>query len=163
DLEHREGFIAGATRQHGPRLGKNVERELAEDQPHLPSVDVLPLQLCSTLLWKLAQWGQVIEAYSTMVTLASGLPSTRSGNGPGFISSSTGTSDGPRRCASSSELREPMARAPMASPAETINVRRLTLTELMIADRDKGLLLEFITKRLSAVRWQFIGNSLMQF
>src|SRR5690606_38919493 len=51
----------------------------------------------STLLWKVAQCGQVIEAYSTMVTFASGLPSTRSGNGPGFISSSTGTSDGPRR------------------------------------------------------------------
>ena len=40
------------------------------------------------LLWKAAQWPHVIEAYSTMVTGASALPSARSGSGPGFISSS---------------------------------------------------------------------------
>ncbi len=44
-LEHRESLVTGAARQHGSGLGKNVERELAEDQPHLPSVDVLLLQL----------------------------------------------------------------------------------------------------------------------
>jgi hypothetical protein len=46
------------------------------------------------LLWKVAQCPQVIEAYSTTVIGASGLPSVSSGSGPGFISSSTGTSGG---------------------------------------------------------------------
>src|SRR6478672_8765924 len=44
------------------------------------------------LLWKLAQWPQVIEAYSTMVTGASVWPNCSSGKGPAFISSATGTS-----------------------------------------------------------------------
>src|SRR6478752_1433433 len=44
------------------------------------------------LLWKLAQWPQVIEAYSTMVTGAFVSPTCSSGSGPGFISSSTDTS-----------------------------------------------------------------------
>src|SRR4029450_11789840 len=44
------------------------------------------------LLWKLAQWPQVIEAYSTMVTGAFASPTCSSGSGPGFISSSTDTS-----------------------------------------------------------------------
>src|SRR5262245_39487079 len=42
----------------------------------------------STVLWKLAQCGHVIEAYSTMVTGASALPIDRSGRAPGFRSSS---------------------------------------------------------------------------
>src|SRR6476619_330429 len=44
------------------------------------------------LLWKLAQWPQVIEAYLTMVTGAFVSPTCSSGSGPGFISSSTDTS-----------------------------------------------------------------------
>src|SRR5690349_1182483 len=46
------------------------------------------------VLWKLAQWPQVIEAYSTMVTGAFVSPTCSSGSGPGFISSSTDTSVG---------------------------------------------------------------------
>jgi hypothetical protein len=41
----------------------------------------------STALWNAAQWGQVIEAYSTIVLGASSLPSEISGKAPGFISS----------------------------------------------------------------------------
>src|SRR3954466_8190513 len=41
---------------------------------------------------KCAQCGQVIEAYSTMVTLASSLPSCFSGSAPGFSSSAMSTS-----------------------------------------------------------------------
>ena len=54
------------------------------------------------MVWKLAQWPQVMEAYSTTVIGASALPMTRSDRGPGFISSSTETSAGPAflRCAS---------------------------------------------------------------
>src|SRR3954468_23942032 len=40
---------------------------------------------------KCAQCGQVIEAYSTMVTLASSLPSCLSGKAPGFSSSAMST------------------------------------------------------------------------
>ena len=58
----------------------------------LPVSTYFSLSSGNTLLWKLAQWPQVIEAYSTTVMGASALPSTRSGSGPGFISSSTGTS-----------------------------------------------------------------------
>ena len=54
----------------------------------LPVSMYFSLSAGSTLLWKLAQWPQVIEAYSTTVIGASALPSTRSGSGPGFISSS---------------------------------------------------------------------------
>src|SRR5690606_16306628 len=94
-----------------------------------------------TLLWKVAQCGQVIDAYSTMVTLASGLPSARSGSGPGFISSSTGTSDGPR-CASAPVLNGMAVAAPRATRlAERNSARRLTLAELFFEKWDKSRLL----------------------
>ena len=41
--------------------------------------------------WKAAQWVQVMEAYSTIVTGASALPWTMSGSGLGAISSSVAT------------------------------------------------------------------------
>ncbi len=61
--------LSGAARQHEGGGGQRVEREFAEDEAHLAGVDVALLELrdrsCS---WNVAQCGQVIEAYSMMVT-----------------------------------------------------------------------------------------------
>ena len=48
----------------------------------------------SVVSWKCAQCGQVIEAYSTMVTGASALPSTLSGSAPGSSSLAMSTVPG---------------------------------------------------------------------
>src|SRR6516225_11249137 len=63
-----------------------------------------------------------MEAYSTTVMGASALPSTRSGSGPGFINSSTGTSVGAGflRCASAAGANSEAAttaRAAMPIPS----------------------------------------------
>ena len=90
----------------------------------LPVSMYFSLSAGSTLLWKLAQWPQVMEAYSTMVIGASALPSTRSGSGPGFISSSTGTSAGPAaflRCANAAwDKPQAAATDTAAAPADEL-------------------------------------------
>ena len=59
-------------------------------------VSMYLLLICGkTLVANFWQWPQVIDAYSTIVTLASLEPSATSSRSVGFISSSTGTSAGP--------------------------------------------------------------------
>jgi hypothetical protein len=56
--------------------------------------------------WNAAQWTQVIEAYSTIVTLAPGEPCTRSGNGPIDINCSIGTITGGATTATAGGVNE---------------------------------------------------------
>src|SRR4029079_18925209 len=90
----------------------------------------------STLKW--AQWLQVMEAYSTTVTLASGAPSAISPRGPGFISSSTGTSMGPLLSAAAGRRPRPvpaqMSERPSASDS---------------APRDRGAQREEVSERVT--------------
>jgi hypothetical protein len=82
----------------------------------LPVSTYLVLRSGSTLVWNCLQWPQVMEAYSTIVTLASALPMTRSGNSGWFISASTATSVGPSPGAACSGVAwRPQRLAPMAS------------------------------------------------
>src|SRR5689334_5307325 len=75
---------------------------------------------------KCAQWLQVMEAYSTTVTLASGGPSAISPRGPGFISSSTGTSVGPLLCAVSGRKESPIPAQTTERPSASDSARRDT-------------------------------------
>ncbi len=81
----------------------------------LPVSTYFSFSVGNTVVWKWAQWPHVMEAYSTTVTGASALPTTRSGRGPGFISSSTEISFGPAflRCASAG------SESPQAAIAES--------------------------------------------
>ena len=66
--------LAGAARQHGGGGGERIERELAEDEADLAGIDVFLLHLRIGGLVEVAQCGQVIEAYSMMVTGALAAP-----------------------------------------------------------------------------------------
>src|SRR5688572_16583320 len=58
----------------------------------LPLSTYFVLIASNVLLWKAAQWGQVVDIYSTMVTGALASPSAISGSAPGFSTSAMSTS-----------------------------------------------------------------------
>ena len=73
------------------RASFSFRRNSRNTRRTLPVSMYFSLSVGSTLVWKLAQAGHVMEAYSTIVTGASGEPIARSGIGPGFRRSSGGS------------------------------------------------------------------------